>query len=266
MIGKSQILSVVLFCNREDAFYDCIMATLVYIGINSTSSFMLRICLFVTFLVTTCLAYGQSFDLEKIRSATTDSTNQYFYAKLVAEFLAEPEYFPAEKGIYLYYGHMYSEYYKYFKYSKQAGQFDKFITNRRYKKAIEVGEKLLEQDPMALDLLLKLNVCYKFENMPDKAAEALKKAEVLLRAIKSMGDRPYIVTSVNDEYIFMAGEKLTRIERVSRTPTDSEKIPRTKVQGISSVLDSWDVKDERTNEKKTIFFEVLYNTASIKFP
>jgi tetratricopeptide (TPR) repeat protein len=227
---------------------------------------MLRIRLLIAFSVITSLVYGQGLDLEKIRTATADSTHPYFYPKLVAEFLAEPEYYSADKGTYLYYGHMYSKYYKFFKYSKEAGKFDKFLTNERYKKAIEAGEKLLEEDPIALDLLLKLHVCYKSDNMPDKAALAFKKAEVLLRAIKSTGDTPYKVTSVNDEYVFMGVEKLTALARMSGNLNDSAKIPRTKVQGIASILDSWEVKDDRTNEKKTIFFEVLYNTTSLKMP
>jgi tetratricopeptide (TPR) repeat protein len=227
---------------------------------------MLRTRLLIAFSVITSLAYGQSLDLEKIRTEINDSTHQYFYPKLVAEFLTGPEYYSGEKSIYLYYGYMYSKYYKPLRYSKEGNQFDKFLANERYKKAIEIGEKLLEQDPVALDLLLKLHVCYKSGNMPDEATNALKKAEVLIRAIKSAGDAPYKVTSVNDEYVFMGVEKMTGIARISGNPNDSVKIPRTEVQGIRSMLDTWEVKDERANEKKVIYFEVLYNTSSFKLP
>ncbi|SDF86210.1 protein of unknown function [Dyadobacter soli] len=228
---------------------------------------MLRFRLFTVLLFIAQLSFGQQLDLLKIKAAVTDSSNAYYYPKLLAEFLQEPDYYSGEKGTYLYYGYLFSSQYKSILYGKEVDKFDKYLDSKRYPKAIEAGEKLLENNAVNLGLLMKMTHCYKEAGKLKEADNARKRVGVLMRAIRDNGDKPYRVTSVGDEYIVMAAEGLTAIARGPGSMSEeSGKIPRTEVQGIKGMVDSWEVKDERTNEKKAAFFEVLYNTSSFKIP
>jgi hypothetical protein len=222
--------------------------------------------LLTIFLFIAHISAGQQPDLMKIKAAVTDSSNAYFYPKLLNEFLLEPDYYSGEKGTYLYYGYMFSPQYKAMLYGKEVDKFDKYLSSKRYAKAIEAGEKLLVENPINLGLLIRMSHCYKETGDP-KAEKTQKLVEILMRAVRDNGNRPYKVISVSDEYIMMSAEGLTGIARGAKNSSEaSDKIPRTEAQGISAMLDSWEVKDNRRNETKIVHFEVLYNNSSFKIP
>lgn len=227
---------------------------------------MLKLRLLTVFFFIAQMSFGQQLDLLKIKAAVTDSSNAYFYPKLLTEFVHEPDYFSSEKGTYLYYGNIYSKYYKALLTGKEVNKFEKYLGSKRYEKAIEIGKKLLEENVVNLGLLLKMGHCYREAGQSQEAEEMRKFVGIIMRAIRDNGDKPYKVISVGDEYIMMSAEGLTGITRNPNLPEESKTIPRTEAQGIAAVMDSWEVKDNRTNEKKIVHFEVLYNTSSFKMP
>lgn len=204
------------------------------------------------------ISYGQGVPLEEIKTATKDSSHQYFYPRLLEEFNAQPEYYSMEKGMYLYYGQLYSNSYKIFNYGKNAIQFEQLISKGQIKKAIKVGETILADNPVNLNVLYKLAFCYNKESQPEKADLAKNKAIVLLRAIESGGngfssEDAFKVTSVSDEYILIDKRGI------------KGKALKSERRG-KSVLDIWETKNGDSNEVQSVYFEVLYNYDTVRYP
>ncbi|MBE9463584.1 DUF4919 domain-containing protein [Dyadobacter subterraneus] len=213
-------------------------------------------CVLLSSLLNVCRAQG--VPLEEIKTVTRDSSHKYFYPRLLDEFNAQPEYYSMEKGMYLYYGQLYSSSYKFFNFGKNAMQFEQFINRGQLKKAIKIGEQILLENPVNLNVLYKLAYCYNKESQPEKADIAKNKAVELLRAIESSGsgmnrEQAFKVTSVNDEYI-LAG-KLGIKKKIRK----SEMLAH-------SVVDSWELKDPDSGVIKYLYFEVLYNYDAVRLP
>ena len=183
--------------------------------------------------------------------ATQDSLSEYYYPKLVKEFSAAPEYFPLTKGRFLYYGYIYSPTYKVYDFSKDRREFDKFLDKRNWKKSIPLGEKILLENPVDIQILNKLAFCYKENNELEKAALLKERAHVLYRVILSSGEGEskescYKIITIGDEYIIMAGEGIKGISRQSERKENS-------------VMDIWTIKDPKSNQEKRLYFELVQN-------
>ena len=214
-----------------------------------------RVCLLGFILFGFHFGLAQGIRLDEIKSATRDSSNAYFYPRLIDEFVSQPEYFSADKGKFLYYGQIYSRYYKLFDFGKNVGQFNLQMQRGRMKKAIPLGEKVLEENPVNLEVLMKLGYCYRKDNQPEKARTMQDRAAVLIRAIESNGDgsseeQAYKVISISDEYVVMGKEGFTQISRKSK-------------QQAHSVIDILEVRDAKSKDPRPLYFEVLYNHDAI---
>lgn len=219
----------------------------------------MRRVLFAIFLFTfkfSSLVYGQSpIDLDAIKLATLDSGHEHYYPKLVDEFLKSPEYFPLAKGTYIYYGQLYSKNYKVFNISKEKTDFDKFLSRQNFKKAITLGEKMLAENPVDLEILAKMGFCYDKNGQQELAGNIKSRIDVLRRVILSSGvgdsfESPFKVVSVADEYVIMGIEGIQGISRSSKGKEDS-------------TVDIWSVQIEGSKEEKTLCFEVLRNMDAI---
>jgi hypothetical protein len=207
--------------------------------------------LFFLFGLPTSL-FGQSqIDLDKIKQVTQDSTHAYYYPKLTEEFLKYPADFPAEKAIHIYYGQIYSKGYKIFNLTPERAEFNKLLKEQDLDKAILIGEKLLSDNPVDIEILSKLSFCYFKGGQQEKAGKLKIMVGILHPVILSSGDgdrfeSPYKVVSVTDEYAIMGIERIEGISRQSKS-------------GPSSTVDIWLVKKNGDPEQKTLCFEVLRN-------
>ncbi len=190
-------------------------------------------------------------DLVNIKRITQDSTQEYYYPRLVDEFVKSPEYFPLAKGVHIYYGQLYSKGYKVFNLTEDRTDFNKFLQRQNLRKAIPIGEKLLAENPIDMEILSKMSFCYDREGQQELAAKLKSRISVLHRVILSSGDgdrfeSPYKVVAVPDEYVIMGIERMEGISRQSKP-------------GLNSTVDIWSVKLKGSQEQKPLCFEVLRN-------
>lgn len=60
----------------------------------------------------------------------------------------------------LYYGKLFSKYYQPYKTDGQERNFNELLMRGNYERAISIGEKMLEKDPVNFAHLLKMLRCY----------------------------------------------------------------------------------------------------------
>lgn len=214
---------------------------------------MIRI-LFVSLLMSlTNLSFAQRYlDLKLIDELTNDSTSEYFYPKLVAEFHNSPATIDPLKANYLYYGKLYKSDYKMFQGSAEERKFNELIANGRFSKAIILGENLTAHDPVNLDVIARLNICYQKQNLKGKVDTGLIRQNIILSAILSSGNgkesgNALKVVSIADEYIVMA---LLGVKGLSRQSIINE----------GNTIDSWKVKEIKSGKTTFLHFAWLVNT------
>jgi hypothetical protein len=197
----------------------------------------------------------QGINLDEIRTLTHDSTSKYFYDTLVKEFFIDPRHFEMTKGMNLYYGKLYSRYYRPYAFNEEEPKFDDLMKRGNYAAAVEVGERILEKDPVNFELLLKLLKCYQETKQTELAEITNVQARILHNAILYSGtgetmDSPIKVIAIADEYVLMSIMELRGLSRkTTRTP--------------SSVIDSWKVQPSQKGPKREMHFEVLLNLDAI---
>ena len=190
-------------------------------------------------------------NLEEIRKLAADHSTAYYYDTLVQDFLTTPGEFEMSKGITLYYGKLFSDGYDPYSFSPQQTNFEEAFRRQNYERAIMLGVKIVEKDPVDFTVLLKLLKCY-LEEGEDEAAEFTRmQVDVLYKAILHSGDgsspeSAIKVLQVADEYAIMA---LMGIEGVSRRSQ----------MGRNSIVDVWKVRSAAKGGKEVMYFEVLSN-------
>ena len=198
-------------------------------------------------------SFGQiNLDLNLIEKLTNDSTSEYYYNKLVIEFNNSPKFIDPLKAKYLYYGKLYTANYKMLQFNNGETKFNNLINNGWFKKAILVGEKILQEDPVNLDIISKLNFCYKKINGKENADTAAIKQSIIVNTILASGnglekDKAYKVVSIADEYTIMA---LLGVNGLSRQSLMQQ----------NSAIDSWKIKDIKSGKKSEMHFEWLVNS------
>lgn len=203
--------------------------------------------------------YAQSIDKEEVKRNVTDQHSSFYYPKLIDDFINNPDQLSSDslKSQYLYYGKLYSEYYK--KNAEIKPKYLKFVklTNaKKYKKALDMGEVLLKNDPVNLVVLLHMITCYKNLNIdPQKLKETEIQAEILLKTIARYGDgaskeKSFKVISIEDEFALLnyLGINLQKYTRTSE-----------KVQS-DVILDIWTKnKDYKEDRRNMVYFSVFSN-------
>lgn len=197
-------------------------------------------------------------DLESIKLITRDSSQAYHYPKLLEEFVTSPEYFPYAKGVHVYYGYLFTKEYKAFNLSKDRVDFNKLLSRRKWSRAAELGEKLLAENPVDMEILSKLSFCYDRNGQQDLAAKLKHRIGVLHRVVMASGDgnrfeSPYKVISVSDEYVIMGIERIEGLSRQSKS-------------GNNSIVDIWTARASGKQDQQTVCFEILRNLEGISRP
>ena len=224
---------------------------------------MKRIFYLTLLLLFTNFLFGQSsLDLKEIEKQTNDSTSDYFYPRLISEFNNQPQYFDTVKAKFLYYGKLYTKNYKMFQFSTDEIEFNKFLNKGKYKKATPIGEKILQENPANIEILLKLNLCYKKTGLTQSADTTLNKLNHLLNTVFKSGtgkeqENAFKVVAIGDEYAIMAWLGVSGLSRQS-------------LMKGGATIDSWKVRDSKSGKKYEMHFEWLVNaeqgTKNMKWP
>lgn len=146
-----------------------------------------------------------NINFDTIESETKDSTSAYFYPNLIKRMLENDASLTKLDYRYLYYGYAYTESYKPYGSSEYKEDFSKFYNKKKYKKAIPLAKKILEEDPTNLKTTYKLMVCFHKLEYKDSLQLYSKRYYSLLNAIYESGDgksieTAYVVLRVSDEY------------------------------------------------------------------
>lgn len=198
------------------------------------------------------LSFGQSsLDLKEIEKLTNDSTSDYFYPRLISDFNNQPQYFDPVKAKFLYYGKLYTKSYKMFQFSTDEVEFNKLLNKGKYKKAAPIGEKILQENPANIEILSKLNLCYKKTGLTQNADTTLNKLTLLLNTVFQSGtgkekENAFKVVAIGDEYAIMAWLGVIGISRQS-------------FMNEVATIDSWKVKESKSGKKYEMHFEWLVN-------
>lgn len=196
--------------------------------------------------------FGQSsLNLKEIEKLTNDSTSDYFYPRLISDFKNQPQYFDSVKAKFLYYGKLYTKSYKMFQFSTDEVEFNKLLSKGKYKKATPIGEKILQENPANIEIISKLNLCYKKTGLKENADTTLNKLTLLLNTVFQSGtgkekENAYKVVAIGDEYTIMAWLGVSVVTRQS-------------LMKDGSTIDSFKVRDSKSGKKYEMHFEWLVN-------
>ena len=182
--------------------------------INQKMKSVLLILVTVSFF--TNLSFSQkigSIEFDTIKKYTNDSLSSYYYPKLMDRFVKGDTTLYFNEYQYIYYGSVFSVKYKPYSGGDDEAKFLNYYRKRKYKKAILLGEKILEENAVNLAITFKMIVCYTAINDSEKAQLYADRYFPILDVIYNTGDgksikTAYVVCYVNDEYEIVADLEL----------------------------------------------------------
>jgi hypothetical protein len=210
---------------------------------------MQKITILLLILLSRVQVNGQDkFDLDEIRISVLDSSSEFYYPKLIKDFSVTPGKFSLAKGMHIYYGQLYAAVFNPANFKEERKEFNKYLDEETWPKAIEIGLKILAENPVDLEILSKLIYCYKKDGQRTKSTMAENQTGTLIKAILASGngneEAPYRVIQLRDEYVVMGEKDIVGISRQTRVRTYSN-------------IDLWTVKHPNANDYETLYFEVL---------
>lgn len=167
----------------------------------------------VTICLSICLSltYSQEIpplDLETIKTSIANPESDFFYPSLLAKFQARDSSLTPQMYQYLYYGYAFQDTYSPYIKVDDIEKFRELFDKKKYKKAIKIGNDILQEAPFNLNVILKMAVALK-QNGQEELGELYTQQWVnILRCIEHSGtgetcEQGFVVTSVSDEYFFM---------------------------------------------------------------
>ena len=207
------------------------------------------ILILICFATSTVALSQAPLDLNEIKKFVKDSTSISNYRSLVEEFNQNPSSLDTTKGSLVYYGKLFAGYDLY-RINFNELNFSELVLKKKYKQAIPKGEELIKSDPVNLEILSNLLICY--NKTHNKAKEELTEIKVglLITSILTHGDglsgsTTLKVISVGDEYVMMGTLGINGVSRNSK-------------MSASSILDIWKAKNSK-GKRIEFFVEVLHN-------
>jgi hypothetical protein len=144
-------------------------------------------------------------NFETVKKEIRDSTSSHYYPSLINRLLNKDTLLTADDYYFLYYGNIYQDYYHPYGSSNAKKEFVDTFSEQDYEKAVKKGEYVLAENPVDLEVLLKMSISYlKLENHEMKRYYA-KQYYAFLEVIYGSGDGNYtesalVVISVDHEY------------------------------------------------------------------
>jgi len=157
-------------------------------------------------------------DFDQIKRNITDPESQYYYPDLIERILANDEKITHGEYKHLYYGNVFQEYYHPYGSSFVKKDFDEIYAAGDNKKIIEKGLAVLQENPVDIEVTLKVLLAYLNEGDTTMARIYGKKYYGFLDVIYASGDgetmeSAYVVISVTDEYRVVGDLNLSVIEQ-----------------------------------------------------
>jgi hypothetical protein len=146
-----------------------------------------------------------NIDFDSIKLQTKDSTSRYYYPKLTQRFLELDTTLFLEDLVMIYYGYVFTDEYNPFANpDKNEAKFMALYEKAKFKKAIPYGQKALFDNPVNLNILIKLSFCYRMLGDKFKTTMYAKLYFDLLYTISQSGDgksveTAYVIINIDDE-------------------------------------------------------------------
>lgn len=163
-----------------------------------------------------------NIDFDEIESAIKDSTSGFYYPELIKRLIGLDTTLTLEDYKHLYYGSVFQANYHPYGSSNAKKSFTDAFRAGEYKKAIEKGEIVMNENPVDPELLVKMSISYL-----ETGDDDLKRIYAILyysflEVIYKSGDgkyveSAYVVVSVDHEYLIVAdlGLKVTQQALIS---------------------------------------------------
>jgi hypothetical protein len=162
--------------------------------------------LLITVFLVEC-TYGQvvsNIDFDAIKYAALDKSSSQYYPKLLKRFQSDDSTLTESDYTILYYGGIFQDAYHPYG-AENEDEFLKKYNQESYRKAIRIGENILSENPVNLNVLFKICVCYYLVDNKTRIKKYVKRYNNLLDVIYRSGDgtsieTAYVVIYVSDEY------------------------------------------------------------------
>lgn len=146
-----------------------------------------------------------SINFTKIRHQIEDSLSEYYYPRLLERIWADDTTLEIRHYKRLYYGNVFQDYYHPYGASDAKKMFTEIYRDRNYKDAISKGKQVLRENPVDIEVTLKM--IYAYLELGDTASAKIygHKYFGFLDVIYASGDgqtaqTAFVVISVDDEY------------------------------------------------------------------
>ena len=168
----------------------------------------MRIILSFILIVSSLFAQSQQvgkIDFDQIKRNITDKKSQYYYPLLIKRILANDSSLTHKDYKHLYYGSVFQDYYHPYGDSYVKKEFSEFYQSGNNKEIIEKGILVLKENPVDIEVTLKVLLAYLDEGDTAMTRIYGKKYYSFLDVIYASGDgesieTAYVVISVSDEY------------------------------------------------------------------
>ena len=144
-------------------------------------------------------------DFTEIKKSIEDTSSPYYYPTLLERIWADDTTLNYSDYKHLYYGNVFQEYYHPYGMSDAKKEFSEIFNARQYPKAIEKGKVVLAENPVDIEVTLKMIISFLELSDTTNARIYGKKYFGFLDVIYASGDgktleTAYVVISVDDEY------------------------------------------------------------------
>lgn len=182
----------------------------------------------VAYLSSISPTYGQSatnLRFNEVSKEINDSNSTNFYPKLIERFLRHDTTLTEKENTLIYYGNYFYQNYSPYSRHRKEDKFLKYYFAENYNKAIPIGKKIIQDNPVNIKVLLKLLVSY--YQIGDTLNTDLY-ADMyfdLIEVILNSGDgnsitTAYVVINVSDEYEVLKYFELESKGQVLSVETD----------------------------------------------
>lgn len=186
-------------------------------------------------------------NFDEIKVSVSDSASMYYYPNLESRLRLLDTTLSIQEFRYLYYGNVFQEYYHPYGSTEAKRLFLENYSRKSFEEVEELGLKVLEENPVDLEVILKMLFLYAQHENIEKATVFSKIYVSFLEVIYGSGDgmaceTAFVVISVDDEYR-IAGD-------LGLNPIKQELI------GSCDFLQFSKKGQKRKNRIKALFFNV----------
>ena len=166
--------------------------------------FLISIILFISSFCAVSQQVGK-INFDQIKRNITDKKSQYYYPTLIHRILANDSTLTHKDYKYLYYGSVFQDNYHPYGDSFSKKEFSDIYATGNNQNIIEKGILVLQENPVDIEVTLKVLLAYLAEGDTTMARVYGKKYYSFLDVIYASGDgesmeTAYVVVSVSDEY------------------------------------------------------------------